>query len=78
MHSLCVPCLLLWLEQLLAFQSSKHIASSFLLILVALPTLAAGYDVVILNGRTMHPATNFDAGRNVGVKNGIIVTINKY
>ena len=33
------------------------------------------YDVVILNGRVMDVETNFDEVRNVGIKNGIIVTI---
>ena len=36
---------------------------------------AANYDVVILNGRVMDPETNFDAVRNVGIKDGRIVTI---
>jgi hypothetical protein len=34
-----------------------------------------GYDVVILNGRVMDPETNFDAVRNVGITDGMIVTI---
>lgn len=33
------------------------------------------YDVVILHGRVMDPETNFDAVRNVGIRNGKIVTI---
>ena len=33
------------------------------------------YDVVINNGRVMDPETNFDAVRNVGIKDGIIVSI---
>jgi len=33
------------------------------------------YDVVILNGRVMDPETDFDAVRNVGIKDGKIVTI---
>ena len=37
--------------------------------------LAADYDVVILNGRVMDPEMNFDEVRNVGVKDGRIVTI---
>ena len=36
---------------------------------------ADGYDTVILNGRVMDPETNFDAIRNVGIKNGIIAAI---
>jgi len=32
-------------------------------------------DVVILNGRVMDPETDFDAVRNVGITDGIIVTI---
>jgi hypothetical protein len=36
---------------------------------------AQDYDLVILNGRVMDPETNFDAVRNVGVKDGKIVTI---
>lgn len=34
-----------------------------------------GFDVVILNGRVMDPETDFDAVRNVGIKDGIIVSI---
>ncbi len=30
------------------------------------------FDIVILNGRVMDPETNFDAIRNVGVKDGVI------
>lgn len=33
------------------------------------------YDVVILNGRVMDPETDFDGIRNVGIKDGIIVSI---
>ncbi|WP_287249167.1 hypothetical protein [Moorena sp. SIO4E2] len=33
------------------------------------------YDIVILNGRVMDPETEFDAVRNVGIKDGIIATI---
>jgi hypothetical protein len=33
------------------------------------------YDLVILNGRVMDPETEFDAVRNVGIKDGRIVTI---
>ncbi len=36
---------------------------------------ADDYDVVILNGRVMDPETNFDAIRNVGIKDGTIVSI---
>ncbi|MCO4820787.1 MAG: hypothetical protein KC469_01880, partial [Flavobacteriaceae bacterium] len=34
-----------------------------------------GYDVVILNGRVMDPETNFDGIRNVGIKDGRIISI---
>ena len=34
-----------------------------------------GYDVVILNGRVMDPETEFDGVRNVGINDGVIVTI---
>jgi len=33
------------------------------------------YDVVIVGGRVMDPETNFDGVRNVGIRNGRIVTI---
>ena len=33
------------------------------------------YDVVILNGRVMDPETKFDAVRNVGIRDGRIVSI---
>ena len=44
-------------------------------VLFPLQTLAKTYDVVILNGRVMDPETNFDAVRNVGVRNGRIEAI---
>jgi len=42
---------------------------------VSVPTMAADYDLVILNGRVMDPETNFDAVRNIGVKNGKVEEI---
>ena len=36
-----------------------------------------GFDVVINNGRVMDPETGFNAVRNVGIKDGRIVTITK-
>ena len=33
------------------------------------------HDLVILNGRVMDPETDFDAVRNVGIRDGLIVTI---
>jgi len=38
-------------------------------------TFSQSYDVVILNGRVMDPETNFDAVRNVGIKDGKITII---
>jgi N-acyl-D-glutamate deacylase len=43
--------------------------------LMVLPAYAQNYDVVILNGRVMDPETNFDAVRNVGIKDGTIALI---
>lgn len=45
------------------------------LLAAAIPAMAQTYDVVILNGRVMDPETNFDAVRNVGIKDGRIVTV---
>ena len=45
------------------------------LTLAILPAMAADYDIVINNGRVMDPETNFDAIRNVGVKDGKIAVI---
>ena len=50
-------------------------AASLLLGLVACSTGAQDYDLVILNGRVMDPETEFDAVRNVGIKDGKIVKI---
>jgi len=49
----------------------------FLLILFLIPGCdkSIEYDLVILNGRVMDPETNFDAVRNVGIKDGIISII---
>ena len=43
----------------------------------AVPVHAGDYDVVILDGRVMDPETNFDAVRNVGIRDGKIVTITR-
>jgi N-acyl-D-amino-acid deacylase len=53
------------------------ITFSALLISASMCSTALGqnYDIVILNGRVMDPETKFDAIRNVGVKDGKIVTI---
>ncbi len=40
--------------------------------LVANLSMAAEYDIVILNGRVMDPETYFDAVRNVGIKDSKI------
>ncbi len=57
----------------------KVIASILVVVagLGALPACAqvGDYDLVILNGRVMDPETNFDAVRNVGVKDGKIAVI---
>ena len=42
----------------------------------ALPA-STEFDLVILNGRVMDPETNFDAVRNVGVKDGVIGLISE-
>ncbi|MDH4338455.1 MAG: amidohydrolase family protein [Candidatus Krumholzibacteria bacterium] len=47
------------------------------LLTAAIPAMAQTYDVVILNGRVMDPETNFDAVRNVGIKDGRIATVTK-
>ncbi len=39
-------------------------------LMLAVPALAADYDLVILNGRVIDPETNFDGIRNVGIKGG--------
>jgi len=47
-------------------------------VLLGLAACSAGaqdYDLVILNGRVMDPETVFDAIRNVGVRDGRIVSI---
>ena len=47
------------------------------MILATTSIAAETYDLVILNGRVMDPETMFDAVRNVGIKDGKIVTITK-
>jgi hypothetical protein len=63
-------------------KSTKNLASIITtaalacgLLAAAIPAVAQTYDVVILNGRVMDPETNFDAVRNVGIKDGRIVTV---
>lgn len=47
----------------------------FILLLIPACEKEVKYDIVILNGRVMDPETNFDAVRNVGIKDGIISII---
>ena len=47
----------------------------FFLIFIPACEKEVEYDIVILNGRVMDPETNFDAVRNVGIKDGLISTI---
>ena len=56
---------------------TKRTLLAFLLSLTLyVPQLQAqDYDIVILNGRVMDPETEFDQVRNVGIKDGKIVTI---
>ena len=42
---------------------------------MAVPAMAADYDIVIKNGRVMDPETKLDAVRNVGIKNGRIEVV---
>ena len=60
-------------------KTGKHITCGLGLLIglttVAMPARAQDYDVVINNGRVMDPETNFDAVRNVGVKDGKIALI---
>ena len=57
---------LCWLVQALA-----------LVVMTALPAIAADYDLVINNGRVMDPETNYDAVTNIGIKEGKITVITK-
>ncbi|MCE8556576.1 D-glutamate deacylase [Ruegeria pomeroyi] len=62
------------------FQSKRSpyvasIAFAVAMAAAALPVIAQTYDVVINNGRVMDPETNFDAVRNVGIKDGTIVVV---
>ena len=46
-----------------------------LLMAIALPAMAAEYDLVIKNGRVMDPESNYDRVANVGIKDGKIAVI---
>jgi len=50
---------------------------AFLVVAAALPIAACSpeYDIAINNGRVMDPETEFDAVRNVGIKDGKIAVI---
>ena len=54
----------------------KHFTLLPLILAITVGSATADdYDVVINNGRVMDPETDFDAVRNVGIKNGMIATI---
>ena len=62
--------------------NSSYIVRTSLIALTSLFLVACSaggqdsYDLVILNGRIMDPETEFDAVRNVGIKDVVGVTIN--
>ena len=58
-------------------QIHKMLACLLLALTLAVPAMAAGYDLVINNGRVMDPETMLDAVLNVGVKDGRIAVITK-
>ncbi len=53
----------------------RTVSSMFLALMLAVPAMAAQYDLVINNGRVMDPETKLDAVRNVGIKNGRIQVV---
>jgi adenine deaminase len=55
----------------------KIISLFALFLMVAMPAIAADYDIVINNGRVMDPETMHDAVANVGIKDGKIAVITK-
>jgi len=56
---------------------TKALSCLMLSLALALPAVAADYDLVILNGRVIDPETMLDATLNVGVKDGTIAIITK-
>lgn len=56
--------------------SPMRLIALFLLSTVA-PCLAADFDLVLANGRLMDPATNLDAFRHLGIKDGKIAAISE-
>ncbi len=53
------------------------LAGMVLGLMLAVPAIAADYDIVINNGRVMDPETMYDAVANVGIKDGKIAVITK-
>ena len=53
----------------------KTLGCFVLSLAVALPAMAADYDLVIKNGRVMDPETGYDAIANVGINHGFITKI---
>ena len=54
----------------------KFFVPAITFVVLSMPvTWADDYDLVILDGRVMDPETDFDAVRNVGIKDGVITTI---
>lgn len=52
-----------------------HIPTLIFSLCFSSQVLSESYDIVILNGRVMDPETHFDEVRNVGIRDGKIVTI---
>ena len=58
-------------------QITKMLVCLVLSLALALPAMAADYDLVIKNGRVMDPETMYDDIANVGIKDGRIAAITK-
>jgi len=58
-------------------QAIKMLGCLVSFLALALPAMAANFDLVIKNGRVMDPETSYDAIANVGVKDGRIAVITK-
>ena len=56
-------------------QILRTLAFLMLSLTLALPAMAADYDLVIKNGRVMDPETGYDAIANVGINHGFITKI---
>src|SRR5512140_1707790 len=73
--SRCISSIWFLSEPIAHIISRYNLGMRFAIALLAIPLCAQTYDLVIAGGRVLDPATNLDAVRHIGIRDGKIAAI---